>query len=139
MRMVSLIRSAPVLSALALAVTLGLPTPGSAEELGGYTGAQLYKRFCASCHGPEGAGDGPVAATLRIRPPDLAGIMNRHGGQFPEETLRQILDGRSGVAAHGGRDMPVWGAELKQAGADPDVLIARLVGQLRAMQKPGRR
>lgn len=137
--MPSPIRSFRALAALALAASLAVPAVVSAEELNSYTGAQLYKRFCASCHGPDGAGDGPVAGTLRLRPPDLAGIMTRQGGQFPEEKLRRVLDGRDVVSAHGGRDMPVWGTELKQAGADPDVLIARLLGQLRAMQKPGRR
>lgn len=110
-----------------------------AEDLGSYDGPQLYKRFCASCHGPDGAGDGPVAATLKNRPPDLAGISARRRGEFPEDKLRQIIDGRSGVAAHGARDMPVWGSDLRQAGADADAVIARLVAQLRAMQKPGRR
>jgi mono/diheme cytochrome c family protein len=109
-----------------------------AEELGGYDGAQLYKRLCASCHGPSGAGDGPVAASLRARLPDLAGIAARRGGVFPEDRVRQIIDGRAAVAAHGARDMPVWGNDLKLAGADPEALIGRLVAQLRSMQKPAR-
>jgi mono/diheme cytochrome c family protein len=133
-------RCQPVLAlALAAGLALALPVSASAEELGGYDGVQLYKRLCASCHGPEGAGDGPVAASLRNRPPDLAGIAARRGGQFPDDKLRQIIDGRAGVAAHGGRDMPVWGNDLKLAGADPEALITRLVGHLRTLQKPGRR
>lgn len=117
----------------------GFASALAAEDFTSYDGAQLYKRFCASCHGPDGAGDGPVAASLKQRPPDLAGITARHRGEFPEATLRQIIDGRAGVKAHGARDMPVWGADLPQAGADADALITRLIAQLRAMQKPGRR
>ena len=124
-------------SALLLAIGYGAAIP--AEDLSGYDGPQLYKRFCASCHGPDGAGDGPVSASLRNRPPDLAGIAARRRGEFPEDRLRQIIDGRSGMAAHGARDMPVWGSDLQQAGANADAVIARLVAQLRAMQKPGRR
>ena len=118
---------------------IGFASVLPAEEFAGQDGAQLYKRLCASCHGPDGAGDGPVAASLKNRPPDLAGITVRHRGEFPEARLRQIIDGRAGVLAHGARDMPVWGTELPQAGADADALITRLIAQLRAMQKPGRR
>jgi putative copper resistance protein D len=34
-------------------------------------GAALYAEHCAACHGPRGAGDGPAAAALDPRPPDL--------------------------------------------------------------------
>jgi putative copper export protein/mono/diheme cytochrome c family protein len=34
-------------------------------------GAALYSPNCAACHGPDGAGNGPAAAGLRIRPTDL--------------------------------------------------------------------
>lgn len=34
-------------------------------------GARLYADGCAVCHGPEGGGDGPAAAGLHPRPPDL--------------------------------------------------------------------
>ncbi len=118
---------------------LGFASALAAEDLNSHDGAQLYKRFCASCHGPDGAGDGPVGASLKNRPPDLAGITARRRGEFPEDTLRQIIDGRAGVKAHGARDMPVWGTDFPQAGADADALITRLIAQLRTMQKPGRR
>jgi mono/diheme cytochrome c family protein/peroxiredoxin len=34
-------------------------------------GQRLFAEHCAVCHGPRGAGDGPAAATLQPRPPDL--------------------------------------------------------------------
>jgi putative copper export protein/alkyl hydroperoxide reductase subunit AhpC len=34
-------------------------------------GERLFVQHCAVCHGPSGAGDGPAAATLQPRPPDL--------------------------------------------------------------------
>jgi mono/diheme cytochrome c family protein len=71
-------------------------------------GAQAFRTYCASCHGPTGRGDGPVAAQLRQVPPDLTQFSARNGGVFPSVRLARIIDGRD-VAAHGIREMPVWG------------------------------
>jgi hypothetical protein len=64
---------------------------------------------------------------LRVRPPDLRAISLRSGGTFPREELAAFIDGRGGLAAHGSREMPVWGEQL-YAGpgpANPDVEKAR--------------
>src|SRR5690349_1350577 len=34
-------------------------------------GASTYGAYCAGCHGPTGAGDGPFVATLGVEPADL--------------------------------------------------------------------
>jgi len=34
-------------------------------------GRAVFTRHCAVCHGERGAGDGPAAASLNPRPPDL--------------------------------------------------------------------
>jgi mono/diheme cytochrome c family protein len=70
-------------------------------------GRMLYVRYCVSCHGPEGHGDAPVATVLRERPPDLTTLARRNEGWFEELRVQQIVDGR--LAAHGRREMPVWG------------------------------
>ena len=46
------------------------PLAPNAENIG--KGAQLYATNCASCHGPEGYGDGPAAAQLNPPPANLA-------------------------------------------------------------------
>jgi mono/diheme cytochrome c family protein len=74
------------------------------------TGAILYERHCASCHGMEGRGDGPVAASLRTAPADLTQLAARSGGRFDESGAMSTIDGRRHVAEHGPRAMPVWGA-----------------------------
>ncbi len=94
--------------------------PGVAVSKPGATGGEvLYLRYCASCHGATGHGDGPVAADLRKRPPDLTRLAARNGGKFDERDLVAVIDGRRAVAAHGDRIMPVWGevfdAELQGA------------------------
>ncbi|HBZ70121.1 MAG TPA: cytochrome C [Deltaproteobacteria bacterium] len=73
-------------------------------------GSELYRRYCASCHGVDGHGDGPLAASLSPKPADLTTLAKRHGGKFDETAVMMMIDGRLLIAQHGPRDMPVWGA-----------------------------
>ena len=75
----------------------------------------MYQRYCASCHGAAGKGDGPVAQSLRRQPADLTRIAKRAGGRFDEPTVLAIVDGRRQVAEHGPREMPVWGEVFDEA------------------------
>jgi len=77
-------------------------------------GAQLYKTYCASCHGVDGKGDGPAAEVLRRKPPNLTTIAQRNGGKFPDFRVGRIIDGFEVIAAHGTREMPIWGDLLPQ-------------------------
>ena len=72
-------------------------------------GRQMYKEYCAACHGSEGKGRGPVATSLRKPPPNLTTLVRRHGGTFPEEYVTNILRFGPGLSAHGSSEMPVWG------------------------------
>lgn len=109
---------AAVVSAVMLAAAACSPAPErrAAEP----TGAQAYERYCASCHGESGRGDGPVAASLTTAPADLTRLAARTGGRFDEAAVMAAIDGRQHVAAHGPREMPVWGAifesDLRAAG-----------------------
>lgn len=104
-------------------------------------GATLYKAHCASCHGIYGRGDGPVAPSLKIEVPDLTRIAARHGGQFPAEQIRKIIDGQTTRPPHGPREMPVWGDVFQSAGGG-DVqaqkrasdLVEHLTEYLRSIQ-----
>jgi len=90
------------------------------------TGRELFATYCASCHGPNGRGGGPVADQLRHDTPDLTRFAARNGGVFPSARLEQIIDGR-GIPAHGTREMPVWGdAFSRMRGADRDTVRARV-------------
>ena len=66
-------RVLPVLSALLLTVT----APVHAADYLAMSGEQLYTRFCASCHGIGGHGDGPVAQSFAVKIPDLTLIARR--------------------------------------------------------------
>lgn len=68
-----------------------------------------FKQYCASCHGVDGTGDGPVAQSLRTKPADLTVLSKNNGGVFPEQEVHDFIDGTKTVAAHGSQQMPVWG------------------------------
>lgn len=113
------------------------------EPFMAYTGDQLFQRFCASCHGKLGYGDGPVSPSLKVMIPDLTRLAQRSGGRFPLQRVQEIIDGRAVLPAHGTRPMPVWGYEFEaqvpveqQAGrAAAQGLIDRLAEHLRAIQR----
>jgi mono/diheme cytochrome c family protein len=72
------------------------------------SGREMYLRYCASCHGVDGKGNGPVAPSLQQPPSDLTRLAER--GRLDERYLMTVIDGRRLVRAHGPREMPVWGA-----------------------------
>jgi mono/diheme cytochrome c family protein len=96
---------------------------GLAEDIG--LGKSNYDSSCAVCHGQDGKGNGPLSPELRTRPPDLTLIAKNNGGVFPTEVLRQIIDGRRTIRAHGTYEMPVWGLAF-QSGPE-DVIRSRLL------------
>lgn len=114
----------------------------AAVTLEDYSGAELYLRFCASCHGSQALGDGPVSRSLNVAVPDLTRIASRNGG-FPTALIRDVIDGRGvDMRAHGTREMPVWGYEFWiEEGGDVNAqkaardAINRLVEHLRSIQR----
>jgi mono/diheme cytochrome c family protein len=74
------------------------------------SGGQIYKQYCAACHGPDAKGHGPVRRALRIPAPDLTTLAKRHGGKFPYEYVTGVLRFAPGVPSHGSGEMPTWGA-----------------------------
>jgi mono/diheme cytochrome c family protein len=73
------------------------------------TGARLYLNHCAACHGTDGEGGGPVAASMSVGVPNLRTLAQRNGGTFPVDAVTAYVDGREVNAAHGDRQMPIWG------------------------------
>jgi mono/diheme cytochrome c family protein len=91
-------------------------------------GEKLYMSYCASCHGVNGAGDGPVALSLKQRPNDLRRIQSRYG-IFPAEEVGRKITGDLSAPVHGRKDMPVWGLVLSSSD------INHLVKYLRSIQR----
>jgi mono/diheme cytochrome c family protein len=90
------------------------PSPDPAKVVHGETGSVTFTRYCAACHGREARGDGPLAASLRVAPPDLTRLARRNRGKFDAEKVARIIDGRDLVAGHGDSDMPIWGDAFKR-------------------------
>lgn len=126
-----------------LALLAACQTQPAPATLASLSGMQLFEQLCASCHGVEGKGDGPVAPLIKIDVPDLTRIAYRDGGEFPTEDVRRTIDGRFERPAHGPRDMPVWGWQLydesaaggQEARARADTMIDRLVEYVRSIQR----
>ncbi len=80
-------------------------------------GKAEFESRCASCHGMNGKGNGPVAELLRKSPPDLTQLAKQSGGVLPMSRLYDSITG-DGIAAHGTRDMPVWGSVYRETAAN---------------------
>ena len=96
----------------------------------------MFNTYCAVCHGKEGKGNGPAASALAKVPADLTRISARTGGTFPEVRVRRYIEGLDEVAAHGSRDMPMWGSLFNSLSRDTAQLrIAALAGYLKSLQQ----
>lgn len=74
------------------------------------SGQEMYVAYCASCHGTDGRGGGPVVAALKTPPPDLTMLTRRSNGNFPAARVYHVIRGDENIfPAHGNKDMPVWG------------------------------
>ena len=72
-------------------------------------GKAEFDNSCAQCHGPQGNGDGPMAAVLKSGAPDLTGLQKANGGVFPVSRVCQLIRGEGLKGAHGSDEMPAWG------------------------------
>lgn len=98
-------------------------------------GGALYQWYCASCHGMEGDGAGPMAPVLLVPPTDLTQLSATSNGTFPLLRVVRRIDGSDPLVSHGS-DMPVFGplfqgneVALKTASGQP-VLMGRAVADL---------
>ena len=87
-------------------------------------GAELYARHCATCHGEEAQGRGPLAPALLLQPPDLTTLTERHGGTLPVARIVMRIDGRDPLVSHGS-PMPVYGEFFEGT----DVILKAETGQ----------
>jgi mono/diheme cytochrome c family protein len=78
-------------------------------------GKKLFETNCASCHGKDGKGGGPVAVAMKTPPTDLTQIARKNQGKFDEIHVIAFVDGEKAISAHGTREMPVWGTRFRHS------------------------
>jgi mono/diheme cytochrome c family protein len=106
------------------------PPQGSAVE-----GRQLFRTYCASCHGTSARGDGPMVQYLRIPPSNLTTLAAANKGLFPAEAIHRAIDGRRAVKAHGDSAMPIWGDAFTPPESRAAERIGSLVAYLESIQE----
>src|ERR1700688_2490001 len=77
------------------------------------SGVEMFRTYCAVCHGVNGKGAGPAADALKKAPVDLTQLTARNNGKYPEDRVAQTIAGGGQVGAHGSAEMPVWGDLFK--------------------------
>jgi mono/diheme cytochrome c family protein len=78
------------------------------------SGKSEFLSSCAACHGADGKGEGPMSGQLKTTPADLTVLSKKNGGTFPFSSVYEFIDGRKMLAAHGTREMPIWGQLYNQ-------------------------
>jgi mono/diheme cytochrome c family protein len=117
------------------------PEKGSEQQLQplihSVEGPDLFRAYCASCHGSDAKGHGPAAAALKPSVPDLTVLAKNNRGQFPSNRVRSAITGEEVLASHGSREMPIWGPVFHQIEWDVDrgnVRLENLVKYLESIQ-----
>ena len=127
-----------ILAANAVAQTPKVLKQTKAHTSNSWSGDQLYKEFCAVCHGIDGKGNGPAASALKAPPTDLTQFSRRNNNKYNELKMRNIIGNSDAVGAHGNSEMPVWGDVFKSISANEtfgQMRVDALVKYLQTIQK----
>ena len=93
-----------VVGTLLVAITLTLLVawagPAAAGDVEG--GQAIFKKNCAMCHGPNGAGDGPMGKMLNPHPPSFTDA-DRMATRTDEDLVTRIKEGKSPMPSYGSR------------------------------------
>jgi len=107
-------------------------------------GSELFAKHCATCHGLDATGNGPMSPNLILQPTDLTVLAAANDGAFPTLRVVQRIDGREPLVSHGS-PMPIFGdffegrgVALKTASGQPIMTsqpVVDLVAWLESLQK----
>jgi mono/diheme cytochrome c family protein len=123
-----------VLPAVLLFSPLAIASAGDIKQ-----GRAIYQERCASCHGLNADGHGPVAPALSTPPTNLRPLSERYGNPLPADQIARFIDGRADVKAHGPRDMPVWGEDAwnsdgKRSTGRTSAWVKKVIAYLQSIQ-----
>jgi mono/diheme cytochrome c family protein len=97
-------------------------------------GKVTYRIYCQNCHGDAAHGDGRVAQWLTVKPTDLTQLTKKNDGAFPFDRVYRVIDGREEVAAHGMRDMPIWGQLFIETSGSEDQVRGKILQLIHFLQ-----
>lgn len=92
----------------------------------GETGRETYVRYCATCHGMEARGNGPMGPSLILAPKDLTQLAALNDGVFPTFRVVARIDGSDALVSHGS-PMPVYGDFFQGKGVPLRVETGQMV------------
>lgn len=142
--------------ALTLLVAIALPAAARAQDNTDLTltpggkvvsGGDEYRKFCVSCHGPTGKGDGPVATQLKTPPGDLTLLSKNNNGKFPYKQVFDSISGKNLIKTHGTREMPIYslvlatppqhggGGSVRRSQYQVDLEIKRITDYIKSIQQ----
>lgn len=104
--------------------------------IGSLEGRDLFRAYCAVCHGSDGKGGGPMAGSLKTGPADLTRIAARNQGQYPFVRVQRIISGEESMSSsHGPREMPIWGPVFSVITRDQDFGKVRIYNLARYIEE----
>lgn len=127
-----------------LLIAVSMSSHASAQDP--VEGQELYLDYCATCHGLDADGRGPMGPALVLQPTNLTRLQAENGGVFPLFRVVQRIDGRDPLVSHGS-PMPVFG-DFFEEGRDialrthsgqnvmTSAPVADLVAWLESIQQP---
>ena len=94
------------------------------------SGQEMYKSYCAVCHGIDGKGNGPAADALKVPPTDLTALAAKNGGKYPAMKVSAVISGEEALPAHGSKDMPIWGHLFRSMSGGHETEVQQRVANL---------
>jgi mono/diheme cytochrome c family protein len=96
------------------------------------SGQEMFASYCAVCHGANATGNGPAQSALKIPATDLTTLAEKNGGKYPGMHVSSVLRGDAELAAHGSKDMPVWGPLFRNLSQGHDAEVQQRIANINA-------
>jgi len=94
------------------------------------SGQEMYASYCAVCHGANATGNGPAQSALKTPATDLTTLAQKNGGKYPALHVSSVLRGDAELAAHGSKDMPVWGPLFRNLSQGHDAEVQQRIANI---------
>lgn len=94
------------------------------------SGKEMFKTYCAVCHGVDGKGNGPAAPAMKTNPTDLTALAQKSSGKYPSAHVAAVIRGQASTPSHGSQDMPVWGRLFSSIDQGHDAQVQQRVTNL---------